>query len=316
MSLANNTTANTFQPLYSPRPIQFSILLVLWAMSIPCFIFILYYFLTSRILYQALHRHVIIALLINGFFHNLTNVPLSLSYYLTGVILPASVIYCYFLQLIGNYCFLVTNLLLTWASIERHIFIFNFNFYHSTFRRIAYHYLPISFCCIYPFVYYAGFLFFYPCNNYYNYNTGRCAIFCFMRASPIFAAYEQTMHGFVLAYTIYLAGILLIIRIYRQKQTVGIGNTWTRNRKMTVQIICISSVAFVTGIGYYTIQLVQLIWDPNFGKDAAAWFNPLTFCMPPLIPYVCLYSLPNVKEKLQAIIYCYRRVQILPLPTN
>jgi hypothetical protein len=194
---------------------------------------------------------------------------MSLRYHITGTIWPPTVTYCYIYNFVDYYFFLVSFLLLTWASIERHIFIFHKQFFNSHIKRLLGHYIPLAFCCIYPLVYYVGFMYFYPCDNYYDVSIANCAVNCFLRISKIMAIYEQAVYGFTPIFLIYIFNIALIIRVIRQKHRVGQEVTWSRNRKMTLQLLCISCLAFFTNSAFSLIQLGQLLWDPNFGMGVA-----------------------------------------------
>ena len=84
MSLRDNVTVLVVKPLYPPRPVQFTLLLVAMLVSIPCFIFVLYHFLVSRTLRSALNNHVVILLLISNGIQTFTDVPMHLSLLLHG----------------------------------------------------------------------------------------------------------------------------------------------------------------------------------------------------------------------------------------
>ena len=105
MSLRTNVSLFALQPIYPPRPLQFSILLLILLISIPCFIFVLYHFLTDRTLRSALNNHVIILLLISNGIQTVTDVPMNLAYYFVGVIWPPSVHYCFVRYFLDYYLF-------------------------------------------------------------------------------------------------------------------------------------------------------------------------------------------------------------------
>jgi hypothetical protein len=183
----NNSTLIDAHPLYAPRPLQFSLLLII---SVPCFVFLLFHLLTTRALYTALNNHVIIlSLLLNGIQTN-TDIPIQRSYYYTGVWSPASVTYCVVIYIMDYYFFTTYFLLLTWASIERHILIFHSRWYSTRVRRVVEHSIPLGFCCIYPLIYYLVFLVLYLCENAFDESIATCAAACYLVTSDVMALYH------------------------------------------------------------------------------------------------------------------------------
>jgi hypothetical protein len=220
----SNVTVFLVKPIYPPRPVQFTFLLLIMLVSIPWAIFVLYHFLIDRTVRSALNNHVIILLLISNAIQTVTDVPMHLGYYYLGVVWPPSVYYCYVRYFVDYYLFTTCFLLLTWGSIERHILIFRMEFYNICWRRPLGHYLPLAGCWMYPLVYYVGF-FFYPCENYYDESVGNCVTPCYLWVSAALALYEQIAHGIALMCVISFFNVLLIIRVLRQKRRMG--RQWT-----------------------------------------------------------------------------------------
>ena len=301
MSQFENTTAIVVRPLYPPRPIQFSIVLVVLIVSIPCFAFVLFHTLTNRTLYRALNNHVIILLLLLNAFQTLTDVPMRLAYYWTGILRPATVAYCIVFNFPDLYLYTTSFLLLAWASFERHILIFRAQLFNTTLRRLLGHYIPLGFCCVYPLLYYIVFFFFYPCENYYDASVGSCVTPCFLWVSSIMALYEQVAHGFAPMLLIALFNLLLVIRVLRQNRRMGRELAWRKNRKMAIQLFSISFLFFASNSGYFIVQIGRFLIDPTFGRGVAAWFFPMSICTPPLISFVCLSTIPDLKQKLLTI---------------
>jgi hypothetical protein len=302
MLLSNNQTIVPIQPLFPPRPIQFSFLLFIMIISIPCFIFVFYHLVTNRILVTALHNHTIILLLISNAIQTMTDVPIHLAYYYTGIIWPTSVYYCFFCYFIDFYLFTVSFLLLTWASIERHVLIFQLHFYATPIKRFVGHYMPLALCCLYPLIYYIIFFFFYPCENSYDDYRANCLVPCYLWVSSFMALYEQIAHGLAPMFLILIFNCLLLIRVLKQKQRMGRQLTWAKDRQMILQLFSICGLFFLTNGGYFIIQIGQLLYDESFARAQSAWIFPLSMCMPPLISFVCLTMLNNLREKLQRIL--------------
>ena len=310
MESFNNSTLVDAQPLYSPRPLQFSLLLSISIVSVPCFIFLLYHLLTTRALYTALSNHVIILLLISNGIQTCTDVPILLSYYYTGIKWPPSATFCVFSYFIDYYLFTTCFLLLTWASFERHILIFHSGRYNTRLRRLVGHYMPLGFCCVYPLIYYLVFLVLYPCENTYDESIANCALPCYLVTSDFLTLYEQIAHGFALILLVFIFNTLLLIRVWRQKHRMNLQITRSKNIRMMIQLLGICFIFLATNGGFFLVQLGQLLWDPNFGVDAAAWIYPFSMWMPPCVAFVCLGTLPDVRKHLNHRIFrkCRRRM--------
>ncbi len=313
MSLSNGTNNIIARSLYPPWPIQSSILVFFIIISIPCFIFLFYHFLTDRALYSARQNHVVILLLIFSAILTLVDIPVFLAYYYTGSIWPPTVQFCLFRYFLDYYLFTTCYLLLTWGSIERHILIFHINFYNTPIKRLIGHYIPLGFCFIYPFIYYVIFMLFYPCHNYYNTITNNCNLPCYLTASHFMGLYEEIVHGIALMFIILFFNLTLIIRVVRQKQRMRRQLMWAKNFKMAAQLLGICLAFYITNMGYFIIQLTRLIGNPSFGKYASPWVFPLAFCMPALILFMSLNSLPNLKQKIKRLIPCWRNAAVVPL---
>ena len=160
---------------------------------------------------------------------------------------------------------------------------------------------------MYPLVYYVVFFFFYPCENYYDVIVGNCVTPCYLWVSVAMALYEQIAHGIAPMCLISFFNLLLIVRVLRQKRRMGRQLIWAKNRKMTVQLLSICALFFITNIGYFVIQIGRMLESERFGRMVAAWLFPLSLFMPLLVPFVCLGTLRNVREKLRRLSPCHRR---------
>lgn len=315
MSLMNETnTTLIVDSLYFPRPIQFGILLFLVIISIPCSVYLLYHLLSDHTLYMALPNHSIILLLISNAIQTITDVPLFLIYYYKGVMLPQGVPFCVLHDFLDYDLFTTTFFLLIWLSIERHIFIFQTRLYNTRVKRLILHYIPLGFCCIYPLIYYIIFMLFYPCKNYYQAAAPNCVSPCYLMVSNFMALYEEIVHGIAPMFVILLVNSALIIRVLQQKRRFRRQPVWARHFPMMIQLVGVCVLFFTANSGYFIIQLGQLLLnDISFGSVAGAWLYPMSLVMPPLMPFVCLNSLPDLKQKLKQLIPRRNRTAVVPL---
>jgi hypothetical protein len=114
MYLNTRSTSKTNRTDLTLR-IKFGILLSLQIPSVLCYLFLLFHLLFKRSMRRSLNNHVFIVLLFIGLIWN-------------------------FLDL---FLYSLTNVLMLWASIERHILIFHKSILNIQRKRFIIHYLPL-----------------------------------------------------------------------------------------------------------------------------------------------------------------------------
>jgi hypothetical protein len=110
------------------------------------------------------------------------------------------------------------------------------------------------------------------------------------------ATYEQVIHGFTLISLTAVFNLILFTRVLYQKKRVGQQLRWSKNWRMMIQLVGICCLLVLTNGGFLHIQLVQLLWDENFGVDAAEWINPMSLCLPPCMAFVCFVTLKELRK--------------------
>ena len=316
MESIQNTTSVVVRPLFSPLIPQATLLLIISVLSLPFFGLLLYYLLTKPNLYHSLPNHVIILLLISNGLQTLLDIPAELAYYYTGYMQPATVAYCVYFYFVDYTLFTTCFLLLTWASFERHVFIFHQHFFNAPAKRWLVHYLPLGFCCVYPVIYYIVFLIFYPCEKTYAESIARCPLACYLIESAALAMYEQICHGYALIFLTFVFNLALFVRVLRQKRRAGQELNRGKSWKLMVQLLGICCLLLATNGGYFLIQLVRLLWDENFGRGVAWWIFPISLWMPPAVAFVCFATLKDVRQMMMALVMPRCRHRIIPLVTK
>ena len=136
--MSDNTTAiqdnNGVNASDSPlsKAIKFWLVLFGEVFSIPCYLLVIYYFLTQKTIRQALYNHAIIASLFVDLIILTVDLSFHLGYLRLGYIVPSIPAVCLIWQLV-DYGFWYGDLFLkSWVAIERHIFIF-----HPTMHNTA-----------------------------------------------------------------------------------------------------------------------------------------------------------------------------------
>ncbi|CAF4032347.1 unnamed protein product [Adineta steineri] len=147
-------------------------------LSLLCSIFLFIQFATNREWRHRKNNHILLVLLILTFLQNTIEAPMNLIYLRTGVAANTSSGFCLFWIL--SVCSLNGTgiLLMTFASIERYMFI-----YHNTIlnrHSILLRYIPITLCFIYPLLYFIGIILLLPCHNQFIYFAYLCSGGCYV----------------------------------------------------------------------------------------------------------------------------------------
>lgn len=175
----NQTDAFTPLVISLPTTARFWILLSLEIPSVACSLIILYHLFFDRALRNALHNHVVAALLIVGLFGKSIDVPLHLTFLRLGYVWPSTSIVCYLWWFAGTAIYNLTGFLMAWASIERHILVFHHHWLSTQKRTIIIHYLPPAILVLYCFLFYSINIFFPSCENTFDYTQNWCGIPCY-----------------------------------------------------------------------------------------------------------------------------------------
>ncbi|CAF1413812.1 unnamed protein product [Adineta steineri] len=119
-----------------------------------------------------------IAVTLYGANNVISEQPLTLSYLHNGISLVTSDGFCKFWSaqdfILGG----IILMLMTYSSSERYLLIFHRPFILRHF--IILHYLPIIICILYPFIFYIGIIYIYPCITYFDYTVNLCGGPCYV----------------------------------------------------------------------------------------------------------------------------------------
>lgn len=171
-----------------------------WLLLIPLIpsilvsIFNLYHFLSNRVLRTALNNHVIILLLICGLIEQLTDIPWQIHCYRTGTSLFSFPVFCLVWVFLSGSMYVSVFILMTWASIERHILIFYRNWLETKTKRHFFYYFPLAICILCPVIFYFIIFFILPCNISINYNRRFCGLYNCVIINFIVLVWDSIYH--------------------------------------------------------------------------------------------------------------------------
>jgi len=123
---------------------------------------------------------------------------------------------------------------------------------------------------------------------------------------------------------IMILNIVLIIRVIRQKNRIKQNRSiWYRCRKLTIQMISISSIYLICFLPSGLIYVLRILLnDTQFGENALQIYFQYTFLFAnALLPFVTLSLLPDLKKNIKLIFKRIipnqtRNVKIRPIVTQ
>jgi hypothetical protein len=301
MDSHNNNSNSALSETPLTRNIKFGILLVLEPPSILCNFFFVYHLITDRNLRTAVHHHVILALLIVSLLTNLIEIPRILHYLRINIVTPQTNVNCLIWQWCDYLFYGEANVLMLWASFERHLLVFHCHLINSARGRLFTHYLPLFSIVIYLILFYTAVIFRYPCQHQFDFTLPLCGQPCFAD-HPTISLYDLLAHSWLPTLFIALFSAGLIVRVINQKRTLLHQNiSWRKHRRMILQLLSISFLYLICMGPYTLIQAIGLFTklskSTKYLKDVYLFY--VYWLLTLLLPYVCIGCLPEVTSKVK-----------------
>ncbi|CAF4134649.1 unnamed protein product [Rotaria sp. Silwood2] len=296
---ALNNTNTTDSVVANHRYIKLAFLLPCQILSIMCSLFIFINIICRSLKsIKSIGNHFILPLLITSFIQVTTELSMVENYLHTGIVRPSTNSYCLFFNWYEFSLNGISLFVMLWASIERHIIIFSLSIFQIRWKRIAFHYVPLCIAILYPPGCYAYLIFIYNCVNNWNYSELLCTTPCFYQ-NKMLGIGDWLVNIIIPAFSIALANLLLIIRVIYRSTGIrhNIRRTKKKNRKMTIQLLAISSLFLIFWLPIAVTGLIQQFFYPTFLIDIQFnIFFYLIYFIQLFLPIVCFVSLPGLKK--------------------
>lgn len=295
--IEDNNGVHEYDPPLA-KAIKFWFILFGVIFSLPCYLFLIYYFLTHKTMRQTLYNHVIICSLFVDLMIISIDLPCHLGFLRLGYIVPSSPVICLMWQLV-DYGFWYGDLFLkSWLSIQRHIFIFHSTLLNTVWKRILIHYLPLVFVTFYTPLVYTYLIFFYPVNHTYNYTLLVCGGPYYYNGIPAWMIwYESVFHYVIPIFVMIISSNSLFLRVILQKRRLSTTIEWRRYRKLTIQLIFVS-IIYIFDLPYIIITIVRWSGLPNFSNDLQGpYFYYINYIPIMLFPFAILGTYPQLLSK-------------------
>lgn len=301
------------ESLIPSAPVQFWTYLILEIPSIFCTIFLLFHLTFNKRLRNQIHNHIIVILLLLSFIILVVDNSLYLDGWRNGRInsFPSSSIVCLIWWFIDYGFYGAISVFLVWASLERHLLIFHRRHCFNTYRRtFIFHYLPLIIISLYLAGFYIAAIFFPPCENIFYFESLACGSYPCYLGVPWLNKWDYLMHGVIANILEAFFSSSLLIRTVWKKFYSQTRFNWKKYRKMTVQLLSVSTLSLLINLPQSLIVLVQHV-NPDladFGSSIEPYLFYFTGYVILLLPFICLGCLPELWPKLIWCLKSRRRI--------
>lgn len=308
-----NLTFNSSQPsgeesIWMPDRFKFWLLLTFLIPSIICSLFVLYYLLSNRSSREIITNHAIIIIVIIVLICELTTYPCVLYYYQLSHRWEKSFLFCEISAFIDWGSYFTHKIIFSWGTIERHILIFHDECLATRKKRLIVHYLPLGLLLLYCSIFYIIVIFFPFCKNYTT-DFNAYLHFCFYH-NVILHWWQIIFHQMVPNFIIIAFSLGLLIRVFLQKYRLHQKMQLRKYRNMIIQMLSISCLYLASSFPLKIAHLIMII-DPSYDLDD--FVNYFSYYIMILLPFIFLFSLPELRQRINNILHLNRRSrQIIP----
>jgi hypothetical protein len=282
-------------------PLGFWLFFIFDAFAILCSIFVLYHLLAKHTLRQALHNHALILILLFGLVYEILDIPLHMQFFSTGIVRPATPELCRIWWFIDWGFYYTIEVLLLFASIERHILIFHSRMLATRRKRLLIHYLPLLLIILFMMTFYSIALFSPICQNMYDYTTDLCGMYACYTSIPLLSMFEQVGFSTVPSCFIAVFSMLLLVRVVWQNHRMRRSIQWRKQRKLAIQVILMALLFLVFSFPLTVIHFVRLWGLSNWAFEVFPPFFFLSYFPIFFLPFVCLASLPKLCDTIKKL---------------
>ena len=277
--------------------------------SFVCSLFVLYHLLFNRVLRNALNNHIIILLLFICLIAEVTLYPWMLYFHHNKSVWERSMKFCVVWGFLDWTLYVTHTMLFAWATIERHILIFHDGWVSTKKRRFFIHYFPLILLSLYLLFFYIVMYFFPNCENYLRPSYLLCIYPC-LYDIQIISMWDFVVDQVIPILTIIFFSSGLLVRVLRQKVRMRRSIHWRKHRKMTIQLLSISFFYLIILLPYAVVYIVRLCGlTSSLITDFRTYTAFLSYFIILLFPFVCAFSLPELRSKMKTIFRLRRQIR-------
>jgi len=283
---------------YLIHRIKFCIALTLQIPAIIiCLLIFTFFILHQRILRKLQHQALLLLFIVN-FIQLTLNLPMAIDFYRLNRINPPTITYCKWWTFLESTLDVTNEFLVTTIAIQRHILIFQSALLNVRRTRYLIYYSPLLACITYPFILYMFAVVFYPCDEtQWDFTDIVCGdTTCFL-SSEILATYDWVVDVAAPMVVIILSNTALLIRVIKQKHRRQQVISWAKQRRMTLQLLSISSLYLVTWLPNIIVGIIQQLKpSDSLHQIEDDYISDLTYLICLLLPWISIGLLPEFKK--------------------
>lgn len=302
-SQINSTLSSIIYETPFTRKIKFIVFLILEPPALLCNFLLVYHLIVNRSHRNALHNHAILVLLIVTLLINSVEIPLLLHYLNTGFVAIPNHIFCILWQWFDYLLSSEVNLIMVWASFERHLLVFHINLFISANYRLYAHYLPLLVIIVYLILYHIAMIFLYPCTEEFEFDVILCGVPCYSY-DVIISIYDLFAHHFLPVCFIALFSVGLIVRVLHVKRIRHHQHVqWRKHRKMILQILYISCLFLACIVPTTLVRFIELFGGLKDFADYVemVYFFYLYWLLALLLPFACIGCAPEMVNQFKRL---------------
>ncbi|CAF0868657.1 unnamed protein product [Rotaria sp. Silwood1] len=194
-------------------------------------------------------------------------------------------------------------------SVQRHMLVFNRNVLRIRRMSILLHHVPLYLSVIYPMTFYFFAIIIYPCDGtQWDYTSNICGTApCYLVFDKVLGTFDWSINNGLPMMIIALANIVLIVRVIKQKREQHQPLPWKKQRRLTLQLLGISSLYLIAWMPCLVVALVQILGYPTFLAQIQTDY--LLFFMSFIIlflPWIYLGLLPGLFLWIKILCHCIK----------
>ena len=278
------------------RRVKFILLITLQIPAITLTLFMFAFIIKDRTFLAKLQNQPLVILLIINFLSLTIDLPMPIHFYSLGYVNPATAAYCTWWTFFEYSSNLISELLMAAISIQRHILIFQSHILQVRFKRYLLYYLPLVLSVIYPIIFYLFAIVIYPCDGtQWDYTSNVCGnANCYLVYDPVLSTYDWIVDVGLPIVVIILANVALVIRVIKQKYRHHEAFSWRKQRRMTLQLLSISSLYLIAWLPSVIIGVIQEFNSWSFYAQIQSDYTlNLIYLVCPLLPWIYLGLMPK-----------------------
>ena len=304
--MSKDSTETFVEEKLVPHRVKFIILLVLQVFSICIYLLIFVYFIKHRGLFRIHLNQALSTLLIANFIQVLFDLPMVINFYRLGYISPATAGYCTWWTFFEYTMTGLSEFLMATICVQRHVLIFHTHLLHHRVKCVLVHHLPLVVSIAYPIMLYFSIVVLYPCDGtQWDFYSNICGLGnCYLLFNKALATYDWVVDVGSPIVVITLANFILVVRVVRQKYRQHRVVSWRKQRRMTLQLLGISSLYFFTWIPNVFIAFVQQTFIPGFLLQVQLdYIYDFTYLICLLLPWTYLGLYPEFLKWLCKVLW-------------